>query len=439
MFCKQTSNNICEDPGGQTSAEMNPAGQRSNTLTSLDLSKKNLDFLSEELYINNPAIQNLHLGWNALSFIPESLFIQLPHLSWLDVRYNQITSLPASIGEHRKLKYLLLEGNPIKTLPVEFGDMSTLKALNLRHCPLQFPPEDVVHKGLESILTFLRHARRGLLTSDTDDIVMPTVEKLRLKDLERPSLESSEDWGNNDERLHFELLKNRIMEEEIKEMAEVQALGLPSITQEGSPLIAKGKWNFLTDARHLLDGRTRAVQRHAEEKERLAAINKKMNDQEILKNWQKQSKKMQIQKEKIRKLPDNQVQTMLAPYATDLDAGQMGNWDKQRPLVDEKQERMPRIMAGNSEDRDSKDRRLNDRIKHHIQAMNERRKNPKATALQEIEAARKDLEEASKLQAELIARKQEQELEYRFSAFTGEMSPVPFTPGKPQNIFAVPL
>lgn len=40
------------------------------------------------------------------------------------------------------------------------GNLSTLKALNLRHCPLEFPPEDVIHKGLASILSFLRNFKK---------------------------------------------------------------------------------------------------------------------------------------------------------------------------------------------------------------------------------------------------------------------------------------
>ncbi|KAG8517499.1 Leucine-rich repeat-containing protein 27 [Galemys pyrenaicus] len=36
------------------------------------------------------------------------------------------------------------------------GSVSTLRALNLRQCPLEFPPQLIVQKGLVSILTFLR-------------------------------------------------------------------------------------------------------------------------------------------------------------------------------------------------------------------------------------------------------------------------------------------
>eukprot|EP00079_Xenopus_tropicalis_P009025 XP_002932700.2 PREDICTED: leucine-rich repeat-containing protein 27 [Xenopus tropicalis] len=440
MLSKATNTNEVKITDTQTHSIKNPVQPEnpsvltSSTLSNtLDLSKKKLCHLDEDLYKDTTSIQNIHLEWNALSSVPENLFIQLPCLVWLDLRYNQITSLPATIGEHRQLKYLLLEGNPIKALPVELGDLSTLKALNLRHCPLEFPPEDVVHKGLESILSFLRQARRGILGCEAE---MPVIEKLRLQDLVRSSLEASEEWESNDERLRFETLKNRLIEEE---MNEVRAIGLPSITQEASRLIKRNKWNFITDPRRPAEDRTLAAQRQAEDKERLAAINKKLKDQDILKDWQKQTKNMQFQKERNRKTPENQVPK--APYATDLGPGQRkDNWDKQRPLSDEKSRiRSTKSQKETEKERVSKDHRLDERIRQHIQTMKQRQKVPEATALHAVMAARKDLEEATKLQAELLQRKKEQELEYRFSAFTGEISPTRSPEGKPQNIFVVPL
>ena len=49
------------------------------------------------------------------------------------------------------------------------GTVTTLKALNLRRCPLEFPPQPVVQKGLVAILSFLqvcaaRHAPAGDVT-----------------------------------------------------------------------------------------------------------------------------------------------------------------------------------------------------------------------------------------------------------------------------------
>uniref|UniRef100_A0ACB8F8L6 Uncharacterized protein n=1 Tax=Sphaerodactylus townsendi TaxID=933632 RepID=A0ACB8F8L6_9SAUR len=90
----------------------------SSSSVSLDLSKKDLQHLTEDIYklLN---LKNLYLEGNALSVIPEDFFQHLPNLVWLDLRYNRIKELPPGIGCHKQLKTLLLERNPIKRLPVE--------------------------------------------------------------------------------------------------------------------------------------------------------------------------------------------------------------------------------------------------------------------------------------------------------------------------------
>ncbi|KAF7668617.1 hypothetical protein LDENG_00299610 [Lucifuga dentata] len=86
------------------------------------------------------------------------MFTSLPKLLWLDLRNNQISSLPAEIGLHRCLTTLLLEGNPISALPPELGNVISLRGLNLRNCPITFPPQDILHQGLQCILQYLRSA-----------------------------------------------------------------------------------------------------------------------------------------------------------------------------------------------------------------------------------------------------------------------------------------
>lgn len=41
---------------------------------------------------------------------------------------------------------------------LSLGNVITLKALNLRNCPIRFPPQDIVHRGLQYILQYLRSA-----------------------------------------------------------------------------------------------------------------------------------------------------------------------------------------------------------------------------------------------------------------------------------------
>ncbi|MEE6486473.1 hypothetical protein FKM82_014610 [Ascaphus truei] len=431
---------------GSPRSRVNKPSTLSNTL---DLSRKKLHSLSEDLYKSMPYIQNLHLEGNYLFSIPKDLFVQLPHLVWLDLRSNKITSLPLTIGDHRQLKYLLLEGNPIKALPVELGDLTSLKALNLRHCPLEFPPEDIVHKGLESILLFLRNARREDLSCyESGESDMPSVEKLKLNELMKSSLELSEEWESKEERLQFEMLKNRIMQEEMKEMMQGQTFARQATPRGAASLTKSDTRNFLSDSRSavLREAREPETGRYAEVKERLAAINQKKKDQEALKEWRKQTKIIQDQITKSKKTKESNLKLpMSTPYAIHLDTYQkMDNCDKLKPLVVEKQTRMPRIMSVKSlkemeKARASRDLRLEHRIRQHTQTMQERNKKPKGTAQEEMETSKKDLETAKLLHAELLQRKREQEtpLEYRFTAFTGETSPSQSPRGKPQNIFAM--
>ncbi|XP_056385824.1 leucine-rich repeat-containing protein 27 [Hyla sarda] len=412
----------------------------------LDLSKKRLQCLSDDLYRDHPAIKSMHLEGNTLCSLPENFFLHLPHLVWLDLRNNQIKSLPSTIGKHRQLQYLLLEGNPIKMLPIALGDLSTLKALNLRHCPLEFPPEEIVYKGLASILSFLRSFKKE---EDPESIVseLPPVEKLNLKEL-RSSMDLSGDWSSSEEKKHFEMLKHKIEEKQMEEMDQSELLTCHRKPQNTRDPVKGTGWKFFTESRPamLVERRKSEADRQAEEKERLAMVLQKQRNEKILKDWQQQTKLMQDHKARSKtKTKNHEVQVPAPPYATDLDTSQHKNsWDKQKSLAGEKQEMMPRVMSVNllkeaQKARASRDLRLEHRIKQHIQSMQERRKKPKRSAQEEMEAARKELEVASLLQAEMLQRKREQDaaMEYRFTAFTGDISTQ--STGGPQNICATTL
>ncbi|XP_053548568.1 leucine-rich repeat-containing protein 27 [Bombina bombina] len=413
------------------------SNEHSTTCDTLDLSKKNLTYLSEDLYKSDFCIKNIHLQGNALCCLPEDFFQQLPYLVWLDLRYNKITSLPSAIGEHRQLQYLLLEGNPLQALPIELGDLTTLKALNLRHCPLEFPPKNIVQNGLESILSFLKNARReNQVGSESSEADRLPVEKLQLNDLLDSSLEMSEEWENEEQRKQFEMLKKRIQQEDLKELNQWQTLGLQAVPQGTANLKKTEKCAFLTESRHVVtkDSRNHGANRNAEMKERLALIHQKNKDQEILKEWQKQTKIMQDKK--ARERPAKEVKILsIAPYAISLENDDLG---KQNSAIDAKQENMPRITSGKSlkemkRESSSRDLKLEQRIREHIQAMKERKKSTKGTAHEELETSKKELEEAALLQAELLRRKQEQE--YRFTAFTGEFYSSPASQAEPENVF----
>ncbi|XP_075011504.1 leucine-rich repeat-containing protein 27 [Calonectris borealis] len=193
--------------------------------STLDISRKNIKHLTEEIH-RLPCIKYFHLEGNVISTIPEDLFQKLPHLVWLDLRNNKIKALPPGIGYHRQLKTLLLERNPIKELPTELGNLTSLTALNLRHCPLEFPPKDVIQKGLKSILCFLRDSGNGKpFCMEPATSEMPPVEKLNLSELWQSSLDLSEEWPNEEEKLRFQKLKEEIIKHEREEFLADERVG----------------------------------------------------------------------------------------------------------------------------------------------------------------------------------------------------------------------
>ncbi|XP_078499603.1 leucine-rich repeat-containing protein 27 isoform X7 [Lissotriton helveticus] len=427
----------------------------STSSSTLDLSRKKIHHLKEEIF-QVPSIKHLHLQGNSLSRVPEDFFQQFTNLVWLDLRYNRLTSLPSGIGAHRNLKSLLLEGNPLKALPVELGNVTTLKALNLRHCPLEFPPLEIVQKGLQSILLFLQNARAGKCDHVEPTLPdMPPVEKLKLGELMRSSLELSDEWPNEQEMKLFQSLKQRIMQCEKDDLIPGQPYsmqgGLAEKIKDSKkiPALSARKKSNLTDP-SMYD--VKIQNRRAEERKQAALkemkekqdnFEQRKRDQEILNEWRKQARIMQGKKDmkdKASRFPPaigDQV-PISAPYATDHERSHAKDSLEHKKVPGSKQqERIRRVSLKSLQEyeraRTSRDIDLEHRINQHIQMMQEKRKQP---TLVEMRTAKEDLKTAEKLQNELLRLKEESPLEYRFTAFTGEISPTLPLRGQPQNIFS---
>uniref|UniRef100_A0A8C3WVA9 Leucine rich repeat containing 27 n=1 Tax=Catagonus wagneri TaxID=51154 RepID=A0A8C3WVA9_9CETA len=195
----------------------------------LDLSQSGLHHLGE--IFKAPTLKQLHLQRNALCTIPEDLFQLLPNLTWLDLRHNRIAALPSGIGCHKHLKTLLLERNPIKTLPVELGSVTTLKALNLRHCPLEFPPQPVVQRGLGAILAFLQVCAAERHVSPRNKL----VRKMTVSDWPQTLSGSPEDCVSNRDTLGSQEQRGTWLTEKADCFPPVEQLDLSDPARAADP------------------------------------------------------------------------------------------------------------------------------------------------------------------------------------------------------------
>ncbi|XP_026566320.1 leucine-rich repeat-containing protein 27 [Pseudonaja textilis] len=351
----------------------------SNSAVSLDLSRKDLQHLTADIYrLFN--LRYLHLEGNALSVIPEDFFQSLSNLTWLDLRYNKLKELPSGIGCHKQLKTLLLERNPIKRLPVELGKVASLTALNLRNCPLEFPPLEVIQKGLSFILCFLRkncHQNIEYAESISPDLPspleqeakaivreykkkcdrppdrrkafnalwkqmslfkMPPVEKLNLADIMKSSLDLSDGWPNEEEMIRFKKLRDELIQDERQEYPEDKIVtneSMPtlrrtrtkeSLSRKSSILSSRDKRNllpaassydFIIQSKMAEECRLAALK---DMKEKQALIEQRRKDKEVLQKWRKQARKIREKKGILYTYSPQKGNTMVsqnAPYATD--------------------------------------------------------------------------------------------------------------------------
>ncbi|CAI5774816.1 leucine-rich repeat-containing protein 27 isoform X2 [Podarcis lilfordi] len=360
----------------------------SNSTISLDLSRKDLQHLTDDIYklLN---LRHLHLEGNVLSIVPEDFFQNVPNLVWLDLRYNKIQELPPGIGCHKQLKTLLLERNPIKRLPVELGNISSLTALNLRHCPLEFPPLEVIQKGLPAILSFLQRMSgenldyREPVTPDLPSpleeeakaivreykrkcdrppdrrkafndlwrqmscLKIPPVEKLNLTDFTKSSLDLSDGWPNEEEMVRFQKLRNELIQDEREEYLDNKMVpneSMPSLRRPKTKeklsrkssmfscrTLARGKKTLFPAVSSydvLIQSKKVEQCRLAalkDMKEKQALIEQRRKDKEVLQKWRRRSRMMKEKNGVSYSFDKEDTEVSRnAPYATD----NMKNHDK---------------------------------------------------------------------------------------------------------------
>nr|CAB3263517.1 leucine-rich repeat-containing protein 40-like [Phallusia mammillata] len=119
----------------------------------------------EQLYLRNnsisssPSLENcaslkeLYMGNNKLAVFPENL---PKSISILELRDNKITTVPGTVIDLQSLERLDLGNNNVSGLPPEMGNMSCLKVVVLDGNPLRSIRRDVISRGTQAVLAFLR-------------------------------------------------------------------------------------------------------------------------------------------------------------------------------------------------------------------------------------------------------------------------------------------
>ncbi|KAM6922543.1 leucine-rich repeat-containing protein 27-like [Lycodopsis pacificus] len=343
----------------------------------LRLSRTQLNHVPESVLKHSP-LKYLYLEGNRISGIPGSMFISLPRLLWLDLRNNHITSLPADIGLHRSLKTLLLEGNPVSELPPELGNVITLTGLNLRNCPIRFPPPHIVDLGYRSILQYLRSAMARRSPPE-----LPLVEKLQLSELTGSSVEEQED---EDELQRFRELRHKMILLDEAELGSVprtegdlKSRLLPAIKKKKATTKAGMVPQLpLFDTRQWKRPEERRQAAIKELMEKQAILEQRRKSQEALRKWRTEAKITKGKKKHAEQRNQEEAET------------------DSKPGVGQASASCEEIRSA---------RELERQIRAHVDEMQERRRNPRGTATEQMAAAERDMEEMRKLQARLLERK----------------------------------
>ncbi|KAK1791799.1 hypothetical protein P4O66_013781 [Electrophorus voltai] len=351
------------------------------------------------------------------------------------------TKLKVLFDPFRCLRTLLLEGNPITELPVELGNMLTLRALSLRNCPVTFPPQDVLQQGLMHILQFLRQqsaVRRPLsVCSILSAPDMPSVERLPLAEVLQSSVDLCEE-ANDSEARRFEELRQRMTQMGRADLGSLT----PAAQQPCHPRAAGGDRSRRTcplppsrrtrgmfpelppsDVQRWWRSGERKLAAEKELKEKQALLEQRRKDEELLREWRNQARIMQEWKilehkqlrgerdqrrEDMRNIPDGDKSLCSVRDSGQTVYDQSATHGSYRKEVKE-----TRLL---------RDQELEQRIRTHVQMMQQRRRGPRGPPRDEAQAAALELEQVKRLQLDLEERRWERALEYRLTAFTGESS-----------------
>uniref|UniRef100_A0A663M183 Leucine rich repeat containing 40 n=1 Tax=Athene cunicularia TaxID=194338 RepID=A0A663M183_ATHCN len=124
------------------------------SLEQLYLRKNKLHSLPE--FPSCKLLKELHAGENQIEILNAENLKHLNSLSVLELRDNKIKSVPDEITLLQKLERLDLANNDISRLPYTLGNLPQLKFLALEGNPLRTIRRDLLQKGTQELLKYLR-------------------------------------------------------------------------------------------------------------------------------------------------------------------------------------------------------------------------------------------------------------------------------------------
>ncbi|NXB11275.1 LRC40 protein, partial [Cnemophilus loriae] len=124
------------------------------SLEQLYLRKNKLRSLPE--FPSCKLLKELHAGENQIEILNAENLKQLSSLCVLELRDNKIKAVPEEITVLQKLERLDLANNDISRLPYTLGNLPQLKFLALEGNPLRTIRRDLLQKGTQELLKYLR-------------------------------------------------------------------------------------------------------------------------------------------------------------------------------------------------------------------------------------------------------------------------------------------